>query len=270
MLTKFQTFVFLASISLNFCIAEKAGKGALNKYTDDKEWKCDSEKQVKLLQSSDGKKAIFPVCLYAVKCEKIAGAAADPVGLKVSCKLHGDNCADVDDCAKENQNYEKGEIVWTRVEQSTPVSKRENIEKFGENCEYVETKPSALWRKEIKAPEFADDTAPKSTSEKNPAATEVKVQPAKPVSDVMCASPVHNCAMMEPVKGSFLATCKYVLFEGQVACPPAQDCLAAAIPVKPALTVSGAKALASSSSRPVGSGANVTTMANAKPAHDSK
>ena len=90
--------------------------------------------------------------------------------------------------------------------------------------------------------------------------------------DIMCSSPVVGCQMPEVLKRSFIAACDGIDFTSEggieyIVCPAPQDCLAKAIPARPTLTISEAKAFAASGNRPV-STANVGGNTN-KIAHDS-
>ena len=105
------TFLFLILSSSAF--AEKAGKSEFHAYNEHTDWKCHSLKQVKLLQGSNGKtKYAIDVCVYNAQCDKQNGTKEDPKKFLVTCKLGGDQCLDLSECAKEQQEYEKTDIQW--------------------------------------------------------------------------------------------------------------------------------------------------------------
>ncbi len=243
---QFLTSLFVLFSSLQVCVAEKAGKNIFHTYQDNADWSCSPEKVLKLLVDSQNKeKNVLPVCLYKVKCEKVRGQAEAEVDLRIMCKLAGNQCLDLNDCAKELPEYEIDEMGWKAVELDPQPADGANVLKFGDKCQYVETKPTIIYRQLPNQPA-------------NTPREKIK-------SDTMCASPVKNCRMPEGLKGSFLATCDsghLKTGKKEISCPPPQDCLARPIPLQPAFTISQAAELSSSAGRPTS--APVNSLANSK------
>lgn len=193
-------------------------------------YNCAAAKQVKMMESEDGKIGEVPaVCLYDVTCAPKTGQSGlNNKKFFTHCKLEGDNCKDLSACIAEDDTPTPDKsMVWTKGKLAKKNPAPETRTKFGEQCKYSWGDPYVVYRQHPKKPELWD---------------------------TVCASPITGCVLPESVKGSFLATCKATgeTQEGDtyfMLCPPPQDCLANAIPVKPALTTSEAKALAASAER---------------------
>jgi len=179
-----------------------------------------------MVESEDRTLGVVPaVCLYDVTCTpKNARSGLSSIPYMTHCTLDGDYCKDLSDCIAENRkNVSSRAMIWTKGSPDGKKPDPDAQEKFGRQCKYSWGSPYVVFRQ----------------------------HPGKEYWDTVCASPISECNLPESVKGSFLATCKAgeQTKEGLMECPPAQDCLANAIPVKPSLTASNAKKLAKSGDR---------------------